>query len=250
MRNRRITDDEAVALLRGQAPAARDDLAPLAEALGALRTASSDAPPRPTAALASRLDLDRASWISTPRTEDPTTAPTLSTRSTAPRSRRRNMAIEWFAGLGIAAKIAIGASAAAAVSVSGAGAAGAAGMLPAPAQHVFDQVTGGGAVDTVVEEGRETGDIARETAGDVRDRAETAREGALDDATGTVRDGIGEVGSAVDSVEEQATTGIDSARDAVEGTADEAEDAVDRAGSTVEDRVGSATDAAKDLTGR
>ena len=59
MKNHRITDDEAAALIRGRTPHARDELSPLAEAIAGFRASSFGTPPRPTAAVASRLDLDR-----------------------------------------------------------------------------------------------------------------------------------------------------------------------------------------------
>ena len=63
MRTHRITDEEALAVLRGQTPAARDDLASVADAVAEFRRASFEAPPRPTAELALRLDLERAARI-------------------------------------------------------------------------------------------------------------------------------------------------------------------------------------------
>ena len=110
MRNHRITDDEAAALLRGRTPHARRELSPLAAAVSEFRGSSLGTPPRPSAAVAPRLDLDRVSTIVALPPENPDM--TASLPLTAARSARRSrVALEWFAGLGLAAKIAIGATA-------------------------------------------------------------------------------------------------------------------------------------------
>ena len=134
MRNHRITDDEAAAVLRGRTPHARDELSPLATAVTEFRSSSFGTPPRPCVAVASRLDVDRVSTVGLvpPENPDMTSLPLHAAAS----ARRRRVAVDWFAGLGLAAKIAIGATAAAAVGVTGAGAAGAAGRHPTTAPAV------------------------------------------------------------------------------------------------------------------
>jgi hypothetical protein len=251
MRNRRITDEDAAALLRGRSPHARDELSPLAAAVAELRRSSFGTPPRPSPAVASRLDLERASSISPHPHGDPDTAPTLSIRSTAPGSRRRRVAIEWFAGLGLAAKIAIGATAAAAVGVGGAGAAGAAGVLPAPAQQVFDQVSGehpGG--EHVSEEGLEHSEFGLETAEQARENGEAKREAALEKATDKAQQGLAtaeeKAGAAVETAEEKASAGLETAGDATEGAADRPEGAAAGGAENAADKA----DAAKDGAGQ
>ena len=98
--------------------------------------------PRPSAVLALRLDLERAARLSTDRPHVSTAVVAQPREASTPRRGRRRVALGAFAGLGLAAKITIGAVAATAVGVAGAGAAGAVGGLPAPAQEVFEQVTG------------------------------------------------------------------------------------------------------------
>ena len=122
-------------MLRGQVPEARHDLASVAEAVAMFRQASLDSP-RPSAELALRLDLERAARLSA--SVDGLHASTaawspVNNEAPTPGTRRRRVALTGFAGLGLAAKIAIGAVAASAVGVAGAGAAGAVGVLPTQA---------------------------------------------------------------------------------------------------------------------
>jgi hypothetical protein len=252
MRNRRITDDDAAALLRGRSPHARDELSPQAAALADVRRSSYGTPPRPSPAVASRLDLERVSTISPhPHGENPDTAPTLSIRSTVPRSRRRRVAIEWFAGLGLAAKIAIGATAAAAVGVGGAGAAGAAGVLPAPAQQVFDQVSGehpGG--ENVSDQGLEHSEFGLETAEEARENGQAKREAALENASDKAQQGLEtaeeKAGEALETAEEKAGAGLETAGDAAAGAGDQADDAAENGAENGSDKA----DAAKDGAGQ
>jgi hypothetical protein len=208
MRNHRITDDEAAALLRGRTPHARHELSPLAAAVSEFRGSSLGTPPRPSAAVASRLDLDRVSTIVAfpPENPDMTASPPLTAARSARRSR---VALEWFAGLGLAAKIAIGATAAAAVGVTGAGAAGAAGVLPAPAQEVFEQVTGthpGG--EHVSESGVENSEFGLETAENARQKGEEQRQSGLETAEEHAGNGV-EV--AEEHADEHAEAGLENA---------------------------------------
>jgi hypothetical protein len=140
MRKHRISDADAAALLKGQAPAARPDLAPLAEAVSEFRIAAYSASLAPSAELAARLDLTRASGISASAASasDAVTveAPAIATSGAASRKRKVKHMFSWFIGLGLAAKIALG-TVVAAAAVTGAGVAG---VLPGDVQEAFDTV--------------------------------------------------------------------------------------------------------------
>ncbi|MGR0318652.1 hypothetical protein [Agromyces sp. ZXT2-3] len=239
-----ITDDDAEALLRGRSPRARAELSPLADAIAGYRMSSSGGSPRPSAAVASRLDPDLVSAIGVAPGENPDMA--ASAPAYAPPARRRRVVMEWFAGLGLATKISVGAAAAIAVGATGAGAAGAAGMLPEPAQVVFDQVAGtepgvdraGGSdlrgADGAGDDERATGlEHAEERAGSGLETAvEHADENAefgLDTAEENAGSGIGT------GAERSADAGQPAgAGDQAEGAADQSDgagDQVDGAGS-------------------
>ena len=217
--NERISDAAAEAVLRGHVPAGSPELAPVAEAVAALRTVSFEAPPRPSADLALRLDLERAARLSTDRQHASTTAVSPQVAEWTPRRGRRRVAVGAFAGLGLAAKIAIGAVAATAVGVAGAGAAGAVGGLPAPAQEVFEQVTGqhpGG--EHVSETGIENSEFGQETAEEARQKAEEQRQAALENAEERRQAGL-------DNAEEASRTGAEHADGAGEAGLENAGDA-------------------------
>lgn len=246
MRNHRITDDEAAAVLRGRTPHARDELSPLAAVVAEFRGSSFGTPPRPSAAVASRLDLDRVSTVGVVPRENPDMA-VLLPQSAAPSARRRRVAFEWFAGLGLAAKIAIGATAAAAAGVTGAGAAGAAGVLPTPAQEVFEQVTGahpGG--EHVSETGVENSEFGRQTAEDARQKGEEQRESGLETAEENAGNGV-EVAeehadenaeAGLENAAENAGAGVGTAGEAGEGAGapEGAGDAADDAGAVADEK--------------
>lgn len=247
MRTHRITDEEVSAVLRGQAPAARDDLAAVADAVTEFRRASFEAPPQPSAELALRLDLERATRISAPAhgVNASTVAKAPVNQASTLRTRRRSVALSGFLGLGLAAKIAIGAGAAAAVGVTGTGAAGAAGVLPTEAQVVFDQVIGvdvdGGSVG-------ETAELATKTAEEARLKAEEARKAALDKAEELSQTGL-------DTAEELTQTGLDTAEDLSKtglGTAEELTgtglDTVEKTGEAADDTADKAVDVADGAT--
>jgi hypothetical protein len=109
MKKHGISDDDAEALVTGAAPADRPDLATLAHSIAEFRSAAFATPPRPSAALRTRLDL----------------APEISARPETSRSEafmgRMKRMFAWFAGLGIAAKIVLGVSVAAAAGATGVG---------------------------------------------------------------------------------------------------------------------------------
>jgi hypothetical protein len=138
MRNQRITDGQAMALLDGRAPEGRDDLQDVAALVSTLRLASFEPPPQPSAALAARLDLDRLAWVSAAQgTGVPAGVTGQSTAGVQRRATSKaKRALGWFTGLGLAAQLALGAGA---VSASAAGI-GMAGGLPPAAQEVFDTV--------------------------------------------------------------------------------------------------------------
>jgi hypothetical protein len=130
MEKRALSDEEAEAVLRGEVPAGRDDLAELAMAMQEVRDAVPSQAPVPSAALLECLSADR-----------PAVHDDLSARRTRPR------AVAWIAGLGLGAQAALGATGAAAV---GAGA-GLTGVLPTEAKHVVEGILGLGPAGEVAE---------------------------------------------------------------------------------------------------
>jgi hypothetical protein len=110
MRNQRISDDDAQALVTGAAPADRPDLTALATSIQEFRSAAFAPAPRPSAELLRRLEL-----AETRGTERPETS-----RRPVSMGRMKRM-FAWIAGLGVAAKVVLGVTAAAAVGVTGVG---------------------------------------------------------------------------------------------------------------------------------
>jgi hypothetical protein len=110
MRNQRISDDDAQALVTGAAPADRPDLTALVTSIQEFRTAAFAPAPRPSAELLRRLEL-----AETRGTERPETS-----RRPVSMGRMKRM-FAWIAGLGVAAKVVLGVTAAAAVGVTGVG---------------------------------------------------------------------------------------------------------------------------------
>jgi hypothetical protein len=173
MRKQRITDDEVTTLLQGRAPSGRADLESVAAVVDALRLSSFEAPPRPSAELAARLDLERVTWISEPAGGLPADATRRASRlETVPARGRVRMFFSWFAGLGLAAKIILGASGVAVATVG----AGAAHVLPPGIQAKFDET-----VTTVVGEEEPVEDTTGEVAEDTTD--DTATDEAPTDET-------------------------------------------------------------------
>lgn len=218
MRDHRITDEEASAVLRGETPEARQDLAAVADAVSMFRQASYGAPPQPSAELALRLDLERAERISS--SADGMTASTsvMAPVASAPRTGRRRVSLSGFVSLGLAAKIAIGASAAAAVGITGTGVAGATGVLPTAAQEVFNEVTGQVPAGLVNDSGVDTKvDVktSQEVKVDAELQAELDEEAALKAAEDAVKAGLGTVEeqrqAALDAADELSRTGLEKA---------------------------------------
>jgi hypothetical protein len=194
MRNQRITDDEVSALLEGRTPSGRADLESVAAVVDTLRLTSFEAPPRPSAALASRLDLERATWISEPAGGLPGNATSRVFRhETVPTRGRVRMLFSWFTGLGLASKIVIGAAGVAVATVG----AGSVHVLPATVQTAFDDtVTAVVGDEQPVEDA--TGEVAEDTTVDT-DTDETATDTTITDET-TVDD------TTVDSTTTEDTT--------------------------------------------
>lgn len=126
MRNQRITDTDAAALVRGTAPADLPELTDVATALSAFRSAVGESLPQPSATLRERLELGFT----------PVTA--SASPEGKPRSRTGSLrrVVAWLASLGLAAKIVL-ASTVAVAAVAGAGTVG---VLPGGAQDVFNTV--------------------------------------------------------------------------------------------------------------
>jgi len=227
MSEHRISDDAAEAVLRGQAPEGSPELAAVAEAVAEFRRVSFEAPPRPSAELALRLDLERAARLSIDRLNVSTAAVAHPIGAPTPRKGRRQVALGAFAGLGLAAKIAIGAGAAAAVGVAGAGAAGAVDALPAPAQEVFNQVTGHPGGEHVSDSGLEHSEFGQKTAEEARQKAEAKRQAALENAEEKRQAGL-------DTAEEASQTGAEHASDAGQTGAEHASDAGQAGGEPAE----------------
>jgi len=130
MTKHRVSDDEAAELLRGSAPSARPELAPLAESISNFRAAAFESVPQPSAELSARLDLHGA-----PR-EIVSMTPSSSAHTAASQQGRVRQMITWFTGLGVLAKIFLGST----VAVAAVAGAGVGGVLPGGAQGVFETV--------------------------------------------------------------------------------------------------------------
>ncbi len=119
MTKHRISDDEAEALLRGDATGVSPELAALAESFSEFRAAAFETSPQPSAALRARL-----------KTDAPVPAGAIS------RKKRVRKMVSWFTGLGVLAKIILGST----VAAAAVGGAGVAGVLPGGAQDAFNTV--------------------------------------------------------------------------------------------------------------
>ncbi|EAR25824.1 hypothetical protein A20C1_08088 [marine actinobacterium PHSC20C1] len=142
MRNKRISDRVAQAILSGRAPESRPDLTSLANSIAEFREAAYESTARPSEELMVRLGL----------TETPSGSSHHESLPTIGASKRGRTMFSWIAGLGIASKIALGAT----VAVAATAGAGAGGILPVGAQDAFDTV-----ISTVVTE-TEDGDESTE----------------------------------------------------------------------------------------
>ena len=117
MTDHKLSEDAAAALIAGTAPSEHPELASLAASIAQLRSAPQRAP-QPSAALIARIDLGIR----------PAIAPVV--------NKRRRTLTTWFVGLGVAAKLALGAL----LAVTAVSSAGAAGILPGAAQSTFDHI--------------------------------------------------------------------------------------------------------------
>jgi hypothetical protein len=215
MRMHPFSDDDAVeAVLRGEVPPTRPDLASLAEVVAGLRATTSGTPPQPSAALANLLDhglvvpdlsIDKGDLPATAASN----ASTPARQVFGPPKWRKKMIAEWIAGLGLAAKLGLGATVAAA-SVTGIGAAGA---LPGPTQGAFQSVVNTTTPFTVGEDAHGT-----EADKDDADRAKDAEEQAREDAE-----------KAQQQAEDEAAKAADEAKDAEEQAREDARDAAEHA---------------------
>jgi hypothetical protein len=139
MTKHRITDVDVSTLVAGRTPAGRPELEALAQSLSEFRAASLESAPRPSAALAARLDFGNSSSISDSREtafDADTIETTLSARAGRTRKGLVRTVFTWIAGLSLGLKIALGTVVAAAAATG----AGAAGVLPFGTQQAFDEV--------------------------------------------------------------------------------------------------------------
>ncbi|MBX3098742.1 MAG: hypothetical protein KF761_04110 [Salinibacterium sp.] len=125
MNTTRISDTEAFELAHGRVPA-RPDLDQLADLLAEYRSAAIGSAPRPSAALATRLDLSATPIVM----QRDAVADGEATGSGARRT------VSGLFGLGVTVTIILGAASGAAAVVS----AGSAGLLPSGAQDAFNQI--------------------------------------------------------------------------------------------------------------
>jgi hypothetical protein len=155
MRNRKISNRVAEAILAGRAPESRPDLAPLSNSIVEFRAAAYETTARPSEELMVRLGLTEAPAASS----HSDSLPAIGAR------KRGSTMFSWIAGLGLAGKIALGASVAAAATTG----AGAGGLLPLGTQDAFDAV-----VSTVISETDDGGNVPEDTSTTEPDSSEVA----------------------------------------------------------------------------
>jgi hypothetical protein len=165
MREHRISDDDAQALVTGEAPAERPDLARLALSIKEFRSAASASAPRPSAELSRRLELAAQIDVGRPET------------SGRPASRgRMKRVFAWITGLGVAAKIVLGVTVAAAAGATGVGAAvGIDTLVSATAEH---DVTTDESTDAPADPTDAPSDAPENFGGSVSDRAHELGKGS------------------------------------------------------------------------
>jgi chemotaxis protein histidine kinase CheA len=239
-----FSDEAAVeAVLRGETPKARPDLAPLAGAVADMRAASSGTPPQPNAALAALLDHGLVGQgLSAEKGDLPVTAASNASRPATQAFRlpkwRKRMIVEWIAGMGLAAKLGVGATVAAA-SVAGAGAGG---VLPGPVQGAFESVVSTAtpweteaekkAAEIAAEAEKDAAEAAEEAAAEAADIAKDAEEKAAEDAAAddsTNSDDATNPDDAAEDARDAEEEAAEDARDAEEQAADDARDAEEQA---------------------
>ena len=188
MRKHRITHNEAQQLLAGQALEGRSETAVLASSLQAFRDAAFATAPRPSVALAAQFgsltgaDISVATGGSSPHTVG--TGSASSTPAPAPQKKGKKQMFAWIAGLGLAAKLTVGASTVA-LGLTGVGVAGAAGVLPGDVQAAFDDTVSvvlPVSDDEAVEDDAEVVEDDAEVVEDDAEAAEDAAEEAAEDA--------------------------------------------------------------------
>ena len=206
MRKHRITHNEAQQLLAGQALEGRSETAVLASSLQAFRDAAFATAPRPSVALAAQFgsltgaDISVATGGSSPHTVG--TGSASSTPAPAPQKKGKKQMFAWIAGLGLAAKLTVGASTVA-LGLTGVGVAGAAGVLPGDVQAAFDDtvsvvlpVSDDEAVEDDAEVVEDDAEAAEDAAEEAAEDAAEAAEAADDDA-----DDVGDEFSDIDDEE-------------------------------------------------
>lgn len=171
MRRTRISASDAEAIVRGAAPAGRDDLAPLAESIGTFRAAAFASPVRPSAELAMRLDLE--SDVS------PLLEAGLPAQRPTHNLGRMHTMIAWFAALRTGMKVVLGVAVASVLGVVGIGAASAIDGIVSeemlvPTLEPTDEPTDGSEDDSYDEDEYDSfGEWVSEQA---KDKAGTGRE--------------------------------------------------------------------------
>lgn len=143
MRRRRISDQDASAILNGSTPEARPDLVELTQSIAEFRSAAYSAVAQPTAQLAARMEDSAAQSLSPQPQPQP-----------ASGVQRRGLTVfTWITGLGLGAKIVLGAGVALAATTGVSAGAGAAGVLPTGLQDTYDTI-----VSSVIPAGEDSTD--------------------------------------------------------------------------------------------
>ena len=209
MRKHRITHYEAQQLLAGQAPAGRSEIVVLASSLEAFRAAAFTTVPQPSVALAARLGPPRGADISVATGgSSPYAAGGEAgslTPAPAPQKKGKKRMFAWIAGLGLLAKLTVGAGTVA-LGLTGVGVAGAAGVLPGEVQTAFDE-----AVSVVLPAAED------EAAEDEAVEDEAVEDGAVTDAEAVEDEAVTDT----EAVEDEAVTDAEDAGDDVAGIDDE-----------------------------
>lgn len=150
MRTRRISEEDASAILAGSAAETRPDLAPLARSIAGFRSAAYETVAAPSTELIELMRTAATPELSSHPQPQPTSG----------LQRRRVTVFSWIAGLGLGAKIALGAGVALAATAGAGAGAGAAGILPPGAQDAYNTV-----VSSVITNGDDTSEDTSDPTG-------------------------------------------------------------------------------------
>jgi hypothetical protein len=173
MNDQPLSHEDATALMAGSLPADRPDLVVLAAAIDDFRDAFAEPAPQPSPEL--RGWLTGAPALLRHGTESAAMAATpVGARTGAALRRRMRAAARALAGLGVAAKIALGGTAALAAVAT----AGAVGVLPEKPQAVFDRIIGNEHADALAP--RTPLDQSADTIARADPRADTDAPPAID----------------------------------------------------------------------